>query len=142
MIDWDDHIVKQITTPGSCSEVSNVNFHRVELYKKRLAGITFKSCDFRGAFIISMEIEDCSFVNCSLIAANFHECQLKRILFTDSRVRCLNFNQSRMTDFDFILCEMSGAHFVNSVLENGNICDIPSNLELTNTSLQNVSFKA
>jgi uncharacterized protein YjbI with pentapeptide repeats len=140
MIDWNDDIVTRITTHGKCSEISDINLHRVELHEKNIIDVTFKSCDFRGAFITSTIIERCNFINCSFVVANFCDCQLKQVVFSHSFMHGVHFIRSYMRNFDFISCNISNALFEDTTIEKGKVCDDINNIRLRNSIVNDVLF--
>lgn len=52
------------------THIDNIDFHRYEIFHRKIESLKFSFCSFRGAFISYSSFTNCNFINCSFITAN------------------------------------------------------------------------
>ena len=76
-------------------------------------GTTFDGIDFRGAFFNGCTFHECRFANAVLAQASFDGCVWQKSAIADPR----DLEAAELTNCQFKDCELTGLHFLDSVLE-------------------------
>lgn len=124
---------------------NNCNFSKTNLANISFIDCTFLNCDFSNALLNNTAFQEVSFKNCKLLGLRFDECkpfllafsfdsctlnyssfyQLKipKTTFKGSNLLEVDFTEADLQYSNFDVCDLSGALFNNTILENTDFRD-------------------
>ena len=123
----------------------NANLSMLSFYHQDLSGGNFENANFNGSHILHCNFEDANlagakFSSCKFVGPNFEAADLSEADFSLSSfqgfLKPINFNKAKLLNTEFIGCNLSGAIFTDSNLENSDLQ--ASNLSMADFSRANL----
>ena len=143
----------------------NCNFSGIDLSNKSFYESEFSDCDLSNVKLVNTAFQEVSFKNCKLLGLRFDECksfllafhfdsctlnyssfyQLKipKTTFIGSSLLEVDFSEADLQYVNFSACDLSGALFGNTILENADFRDSRNfNIDPEVNYIRNAKFSA